>query len=258
MSFVEIKGKKIGEGSPKICVPVMGHTDEEILRQINMIHALQNNQIIDMVEVRADYFQGLGSPDEVERLMTAVQSELPEKIVLFTIRSEKEGGQRLSSEITDIDGINRLVISNKLADIVDVELSDGNPSKRELVELAHDNAVKIIMSYHNFDTTPEQEFMTEKLEAMRNTGADIIKIAVMPRNIHDVYRLMEAASYTKEKLNVPIVAISMGAFGAITRISGALYGSDITFGALEQASAPGQIPVSDLKRMMDDIEKYCV
>lgn len=236
----------------------MGRTEEEILCQINLINVSQNNQLIDMVEIRADYFQGLGSPDEVKRLMTAVQRELSGKIVLFTIRSEKEGGQKLPSEITDIDGINRLVISNKLADIVDVELSDGNPSKRELAELAHDNAVKIIMSYHNFDTTPEQEFMTAKLEAMRNMGADIIKIAVMPESIHDVHRLMEAATYTKEKLDVPIVAISMGAIGVITRISGALYGSDITFGTLGQASAPGQIPVSDLKRMMDDIERYCV
>ncbi len=258
MSFVEIKGKKIGEGSPKICVPVMGRTEEEILRQIHMINAPKNNQHIDMVEIRADYFHGLGSPDEVKRLMTAVQRELSEKIVLFTIRSEKEGGQRLPSEITDIDGVNRLVISNKLADIVDVELSDGNPSKRELVELAHKNAVKIIMSYHNFDVTPEQEFMTEKLEVIRNMDADIVKVAVMPENIHDVCRLMETAIYTKEKLDVPLVAISMGALGAITRILGALYGSDITFGTLEQASAPGQIPVPDLKRMMDDIERYCV
>ena len=258
MSFVEIKGKKIGEGSPKICVPVMGRTEEEILRQINLINVSQNNQMIDMVEIRADYFQGLGSPDEVKRLMTAVQRELSEKIVLFTIRSEKEGGQKLPSEITDIDGVNRLVISNKLADIVDVELSDGNPSKRELVELAHKNAVKIIMSYHNFDTTPEQEFMTGKLIAMKNMGADIIKIAVMPENIHDVHRLMEAATYIKEKLDVLLVAISMGAIGAITRISGALYGSDINFWTLGQASAPGQIPVPDLKRMMDDIERYCV
>lgn len=258
MSFVEIKGKKIGEGSPKICVPVMGRTEEEILQQISLINAPQNKQIVDMVEVRADYFQGLGSPDEVERLMTAVQFELSEKIVLFTIRSEKEGGKRLPPEIMDIDEINRMVISNKLADIVDVELADGNPSKRELAELAHNNGVKIIMSYHNFEITPEQEFMTEKLQAMRAMGADIIKIAVMPESIHDVYRLMETATYTKEKLDIPIVAISMGALGAITRISGALYGSDITFGALEQASAPGQIPVSDLKRMMDDIESYCV
>ena len=236
----------------------MGHTEEEILQQISLIHAPQNKQIVDMVEVRADYFQGLGSPDEVERLMTAVQFELSEKIVLFTIRSEKEGGKSLPPEITDIDEMNRMVISNKLADIVDVELSDGNPSKRELAELAHDNGVKIIMSYHNFEITPEQEFMTEKLQAMRAMGADIIKIAVMPESIHDVYRLMETAAYTKEKLDIPIVAISMGALGAITRISGALYGSDITFGALEQASAPGQIPVSDLKRIMDDIESYCV
>lgn len=258
MSFVEIKGKKIGEGSPKICVPVMGRTEEEILQQISLINAPQNKQIVDMVEVRADYFQGLESPDEIKRLMTAVQCELSEKIVLFTIRSEKEGGKRLPPEITDIDEMNRMVISNKLADIVDVELSDGNPSKRELVELAHDNGVKIIMSYHNFEITPEQEFMTEKLQAMRAMGADIIKIAVMPESIHDVYRLMETATYTKEKLDIPIVAISMGALGAITRISGALYGSDITFGALEQASAPGQIPVSDLKRIMDDIESYCV
>lgn len=258
MSFVEIKGKKIGEGSPKICVPVMGRTEEEILQQISLINAPQNKQIVDMVEVRADYFQGLESPDEIKRLMTAVQFELSEKIVLFTIRSEKEGGKRLPPELTDIDEMNRMVISNKLADIVDVELSDGNPSKRELAELAHDNGVKIIMSYHNFEITPEQEFMTEKLQAMRAMGADIIKIAVMPESIHDVYRLMETATYTKEKLDIPIVAISMGALGAITRISGALYGSDITFGALEQASAPGQIPVSDLKRIMDDIESYCV
>ncbi len=257
MSFLEIKGKKIGEGLPKICVPLVGHTLEEMLYQAEIINEPENSRSIDIVEVRADYFDGLGSMDEVNRLMTSLQSELSDKIVLFTIRSEKEGGNTLPSDITDIDGINSFVISNKLADIVDVELGDGDCSRKKLVCLAHKNEVGIIMSYHNFSATPDLAYIANKLEAMHELGADICKVAVMPENKQDVYRLMEAAIYAKEKHNVPLVAISMGTLGAITRITGSLFGSDITFAALEQASAPGQIPVADLKKLMDGIERYC-
>lgn len=257
MSFLEIKGKKIGEGLPKICVPLVGHTLEEMLYQAKIVNEPENSSLIDIVEVRADYFDGLGSLDEVNQLMSHLQSELSDKIVLFTVRSEKEGGNTLPSDITDIDGINSFVISNKLADIVDVELGDGDCSRKNIVELAHKNEVGIIMSYHNFSATPDVDYIANKLEVMYEMGADICKVAVMPESKHDVYRLMEATLYAKEKHDVPLVAISMGTLGAITRITGSLFGSDITFAALKQASAPGQIPVADLKKLMDGIERYC-
>ena len=53
-----------------------------------------------------------------------------------------------------------------------------------------------------------------------------------------------------EALEIPIVTMSMGAEGVVTRLAGGLFGNDITFAIGKNASAPGQIPIGELRRAM--------
>jgi len=79
---------------------------------------------------------------------------------------------------------------------------------------------------------------------------------VMPKNSTDVLTLIEATNDMKvEFADRPIVTMSMGSLGMVSRISGGVFGSAMTFGSAKQASAPGQVPINELKRILEVLYK---
>ena len=83
-------------------------------------------------------------------------------------------------------------------------------------------------------------------------GADIGKIAVMPQCRRDVITLLEATEAVSKAIPIPIITMSMASDGLISRMAGEVFGSCITFGSAVEASAPGQIPVGELKASAGD------
>lgn len=253
-----IKQHTIGSGRPKLCVPLVGRTAGEIMNQANQIKMSQRSSAIDMVELRGDYLDCLSDFEQLKKLLQDIARCLPEQVLLFTVRSQSEGGEALSPSTPEIAEINQYVIEQQLADLVDIELFSGESSARLLIELAKKKNVKIIMSNHDFKTTPEAETIVTRLCRMQELGADIVKIAVMPENRIQVAELLRATAIMREQYaEVPVVTMSMGKLGAISRISGQIFGSAITFASFAEASAPGQIPVSDMEQMLTLIETYC-
>lgn len=256
--IVEIKKKKIGLGRPKVCVPLVCRTKQTILSVIDEIVRMSEKTCIDMVEFRADFYESLYDFAALKELLDEMSARLGDIILLFTIRSEAEGGEHLDFSVPCIKEINRFVIENCSIDIVDVEYFSSEDAL-ELIPLAKAHGVKTILSNHDFKTTPDEDIIVERLDKMQRMGADIVKIAVMPEDKWQVIALIKASMVMKaEYAKVPVVAISMGAMGAISRLIGELIGSAITFASLENASAPGQIPVQDMSRILNDIGKFCV
>lgn len=256
--YCKIKHCIIGFDRPKICVPLVGRTVAEIVAQANQIKQSQRSSAIDMVELRGDYLEVLSDYEQLDKLLTDVAAILPEKVLLFTIRSEAEGGEKLAFKTPSIYEINRHVIEQADADMVDVELFSGAEQARELIELAKEKDVKIIMSNHDFHTTPDATTIVNRLRSMQDLGADVAKIAVMPENKMHVVNLLAATAMMQEAYaEVPVVTMSMGKIGAISRISGQVFGSAITFASFAEASAPGQIPVDKMDEALTLIEKYC-
>ena len=86
---------------------------------------------------------------------------------------------------------------------------------------------------------------------MQRSGADIVKLAVMPRRQADVAELLLATAQFKEQFpDTPLITMSMGSMGVVSRVCGESFGSCVTFGAGEKASAPGQLPVEELDTML--------
>lgn len=81
---------------------------------------------------------------------------------------------------------------SKLVDIVDVELFTGDEFVKEMIEVAHENGVKVIMSNHDFFKTPSKEEIVSRLCKMQELGADIVKIALMPEKEEDVLTVLSA------------------------------------------------------------------
>ncbi len=257
INTIEIKNRVIGEGIPKICVPLVGRTSEEIIAQAQKLASVSKVNNIDIAEFRADFFKDLADPDRLSSVLNKLRDILQDNILLFTIRSETEGGEKLATGCPSIFEINRFIIENRLADMVDMELFSCDESSYELIELAHSNGIKIIMSNHDFKSTPAVDEIVRRLCLMQDKGADIAKIAVMPENKKQLLELLMATeTMNSEYARVPIVTISMGKLGALSRVCGQVFGSAITFASLDRESAPGQIPLGELNDLLREVDKY--
>ena len=245
MKICQVRQLTIGEGKPKICVPVVETTTEKIIQQIQQL------QDCDLIELRIDFYENIHDFKKVHELLLQVrqQTNLP---LLLTYRSLKEGGQ---IQLTDQEYLLLIqtACQSGCVDIVDIELESGNMLVYQLVEIAHQNHVKVLMSYHDFEKTPTAIEMKERLEKMEIMGADICKIAVMPFSYKDVIQLLNTTMEMSQKLTKPLVTMSMGKIGKITRIVGELVGSSITFASVGQSSAPGQLTLEDMQTLLEVI-----
>lgn len=244
---ITIKGVTIGEGLPKICVPMVGETLLQLIEEANYL----KNIDFDIVEWRVDFFEEVEDIDKVKEALQTIRSILNDKPLIFTFRSAKEGGQReIKAEF--YEKLNKEIVETGLADIIDVELFSEEKIVKELVHTAHRNNAAVIISNHDFQKTPPKEEILSRLRKATELGGDIPKIAVMPASSGDVITLLDATRIMKEEYTEgPIITMSMAGKGVISRLTGELFGSAITFGAAKKVSAPGQISVSDLRKTME-------
>ena len=247
MKTITIKGVCFGEGRPKICVPIVGRTREEILSQAESMPEYP----IDMVEWRADWYEDVTKIDQVEVLLKEINLRLKGIPLLVTFRTKGEGGDRFL-EISAYEKLNCQIVSTGLVDFIDVELFSGEATVKRIINKAHSHGVRVILSNHDFLKTPEKAEIIQRLCLMQALDGDMLKIAVMPNSGKDVLTLMDAVLEMKEKwADRPLIAMSMTKRGVVSRLAGEFFGSAVTFGSLGQASAPGQVPVTALREGLD-------
>ena len=237
----------LGDGVPKICVPIAAETIENALKDAKSIAGLP----AELAEWRIDWLEdpksGVGIVPEVKKL-------LGDKPLLVTFRTAKEGGKK---DIGDREYIElyKEYLAAGCIDILDVELFMGDNVVRELIRAAHKAKCKVIMSSHEFTYTPKDEEMIARLCRMQELGADITKLAVMPKTEEDVERLLFITEAMNEMYaDRPFVTMSMGDLGMRSRLNGAKTGSAITFGSAAAASAPGQVEVTKLAEILNEAQ----
>lgn len=243
---VTVKGITIGEGTPKICVPMVGKTIEQLTDEAEEISSLD----VDVVEWRVDFFENVDAIEKVKAALEKIRTILPNKPLLFTFRSAKEGGERELSK-SDYMGLNKAIAETGRVDLMDVELFTGEEEVRTLIHSAHENGIFVIISNHDFMKTPSKEEIISRLCKAQELGGDIPKIAVMPTNARDVLTLLDATLTMEEQYaDRPFITMSMAGKGVVTRLTGEVFGSALTFGAVKKASAPGQMAVADLRQFL--------
>ena len=233
---------------PLIAVPVMEKSEDGIKAAFNRL--LQKGA--DLIEWRADCFSDIGDPNKVEKLL----SFAPENL-LFTVRTKSEGGF-FSGSLNDYFSLLKLSARTKKAKIIDVQYRDvSSQDAASFVQELKEYGVKVLISYHDFSGTPSYEEMEELLYSMKDSGASIVKLAVTAKNEEEALRLLSLSeSFTRNNPDTDTVTISMGPYGILSRIGGAVTGSFITFAAedRDRASAPGQLIFDDMKSVLSLIE----
>lgn len=251
MNTVTIRGLTLGAGRPKIIVPLVGKTRDAVLEEAAALSSLP----LDMAEWRVDCFEEAVSPSALSGCLRALRGALGETPLLATFRTAQEGG---AQDITREDYVRlcRQLAASGDVDCIDVQAFSGDDLVRELIEYAHRCGVKVVASSHDFDRTPPKEELVARLRKMQALGADIPKLAVMPRSKADVLALLSA---TEEMVSLyadrPIITMSMGSAGVVSRVCGQTFGSAATFGCAARASAPGQMDVWELYTVLKLLEK---
>lgn len=246
-NVIDVRGVKIGEGIPKIIVPIVGQTKEEILAAVERFSGVA----MDIVEWRVDWFEGVFDFEKVEDVLKDLRPALGETPILFTFRTSKEGGEK-AIDAEAYAKLNIQAAQTGMVDLIDVEVFTGDEIVKEIIAGAHANGVKVVASNHDFDKTPDKDDIVGRLRKMQLLGADIPKIAVMPRNKRDVLTLLAATEeMATDYADRPIITMSMGGTGFISRVCGEVFGSSCTFGAVGKVSAPGQMNAVDLDTVLN-------
>lgn len=244
---IQIKNISLGSGMPKICVPLTSKTRKDLYEEAERTAAAHP----DLVEWRADAYEDLLIQNELLKTLKNLTEILGEIPLLFTIRTSKEGGPIEIANET-YAAINLTVAESNMADLIDIELFQNKEEKVELIQKLHAKGAVVIASSHDFDKTDTPEVLLSRFLEMDQSGADILKMAVMPKSFQDVLAILSVTNQMVEKeTEKPVISMSMGALGTISRICGESAGSALTFGTVGAASAPGQISMQVLRGMME-------
>ena len=245
-----IKGKHIGEGKPIICVPVMGKTKNEIVESIKKMV----NDKCEMIEWRVDAFEECNSVNALKAVIEEVAPLLKDTLFVYTYRTKRQGG--LGELPEDVVADIRLAAAETgLVDFIDGEYFMIDHPRKIIKELKKFD-VHIIASHHDFNDTPGNRIINSILEKMNDSGADVVKLAVMPQTMDDVMNLLiETNDFHNRYPKKPLITMSMGKLGSVSRVIGEYVGSCVTFGAKEVASAPGQLEYSELNQVLNILHK---
>jgi 3-dehydroquinate dehydratase-1 len=247
MKEIKVRNQILGQGPPKICIPLMGKDLAELLAATGI--AVEANA--DMYEFRADFLEAAADEERVEEALNGIRSLIGDSPLIFTLRSEREGGKKTLS-LDKYISLNQKVVGTGLADILDVELDRGEEAVKHLLSASHQKGVFVLLSNHNFEGTLPKEEIISILCRMQQLGADITKLAVMARSEKDVLVLLEATLAMRERYgDRPFITVSMGQKGIISRVAGGLFGSAVTYASGNDPSAPGQLQASSVRYVLN-------
>lgn len=138
------------------------------------------------------------------------------------------------------------------ANFIDIEIESTDDYLRTLTAHAHQCGAKTIISYHNFEATPDQKELVHLLQKCYERGGDVAKIAVQVNTLKDVHQLLGIYRLPGKK-----VILGMGKLGRITRLMGPYLGAEFTFGAPGTGieTAPGQFSykqLTDIYKVIDE------
>ena len=246
---VELPGVTLGEGMPKVCVPVMG-ADARALRAAADAARAQ----ADLIELRLDSVSPEMDAARLRAACRTVREAARGTAILATMRTARDGGAG-DADAARYEALLTTLAKAHVCDALDAELSVGEDAFARIVKAAHAAGVPVVGSFHDFEKTPSIGAMENKLRRMAALGADVCKIAVMPKTEEDVRALQTACARANDALTQPIIAISMGALGVSTRTQAEVFGSCLSFGTVGAASAPGQMEARALRQALEALHK---
>lgn len=228
-----------------VCITLIEKNNQDYINALSDI----KDKKYDLIEIRLDAYEYINNKDKVISLLKTIR-QADHTPILTTIRSKNEGGY------SDINNdyyyeLYTYIIDNKCAELIDLELFKDKINNYTLIDYAHQHNIKVIMSYHNFECTPEVSNLYDYAHSMEVLGADAVKLALMPRCKEDVISLINVCIKLSSSLTLPVICISMSSMGKITRVLGALMGNAMTYVCNDKEGRFGQVSIDDIHQYLD-------
>lgn len=246
---MKIKNLILGEGRPKICIPLVASSIDALQGECKRLSTCP----FDLLEWRIDYL--LANPDfqyskDLERAFAIVREYSRGAVILTTLRTKSQGGSYAVSD-SAYASILHFLLTRGMADLLDVEYGHEGLDTETLLPAGKKAGIPILMSYHRFEGPIPLAEMIGIYERMKALGADVLKIASMPKTPKDTANILLSAATVREAYpDTPVIAIGMGGPGQLTRVAGCEMGAPLTFASGETASAPGQLSAKDAKAVL--------
>jgi 3-dehydroquinate dehydratase-1 len=209
----------------------------------------------DVLEWRVDFFEGIADTAAVIELARAIKQAAGDTPLLFTRRSSLEGGEKIALSETQVIAMYGAVCQSRAIDLIDYEMANDPANVAQVRTAATRNGIALVLSFHDFAATPALETLCERFLQAQQLGADVAKIAVMPQDLDDVLTLLRATRQASQTLHIPLISMSMGPYGSLTRLFGWAFGSALSFSVGAASSAPGQVPIEDLNTVLAILQK---
>lgn len=234
---------------PLICAPLVGCTRDAVLSEAATALSAQ----ADIIEWRVDHFGPIGDTAQVIETGRALRrTGLP---ILFTRRSAGEGGKPVPLSEQQVVRLYGEVCAAGFADLVDYEMSSAGLDITAVREVSRRHGVGLVCSFHDFERTPSISTLAAHYRRAQELGGDVAKVSVMARGPEDALTLLAATLQASQALELPLIGVSMGPHGALSRMIGFAFGSSLTFGVAAGASAPGQMPIGELRAAIEIARK---
>ena len=191
-----------------------------------------------IIEYRAD-FANYSDISSIKNHLTVIREKINLPI-LFTLRDKTERGNFSGSNLQK----NNIFLSViNLIDAIDLEAALAGDNS-EIIAIAKEKNLTVILSYHNFDKTPDLSALEIVINNSFDAGADISKIATLCDQKNDALRLLSLPVKFQN-----IATVGMGKYGPLTRVAAPALGSLLAYAFTDNSSAliPGQLTVEQLK-----------
>lgn len=252
MKPIVLGGRALAGGRlPAVCAPLVGRTPEALAAETAAVAAKQP----DLLEWRVDFLADIAQTSEVLRAAAAVRGASAGIPVLFTRRARREGGQPIPLDEPQVLALYEAVVASGTVDLVDFEMGNDPAHVAQVRSLTRQRGLPLVLSFHDFQRTPPDEELQARFAAAQSLGGDIAKVAVMPQSAEDVHRLLGATLQASRTLAIPVISMAMGGLGAVSRLCGGAFGSALTFAVGAAASAPGQIPIEEVRAALAVLQR---
>ncbi|HEY1228956.1 MAG TPA: type I 3-dehydroquinate dehydratase [Ramlibacter sp.] len=252
MRPITLRGEPLARGAmPAVCIPLVSRTADALLAEAEAAAAKRP----DLVEWRVDHFEGIADRIGVAGLAVRLKQQAQGLPILFTCRSAREGGAAVPLSDEGIAALHAAVAETGAVDLLDIEMAADPRHVDTVRQAARDHGLALVLSFHDFQRTPPLQDLLARFRQAHALGADLAKVAVMPQSAGDVLTLLQATWQASEELPVAVAGMAMGPLGAVSRVGGGAFGSALTFAVGQQASAPGQLPIDDLRAALAALQR---
>ncbi len=219
---------------PRLCVALGFPT----VAQLGQVAEKEYKDGATFFEFRLDH---LRDPDAGLDLIAKFRRIHPEIHILATCRHRLAHGQFTGAPGKQLMLLHRSAEAG--AGLLDLEIEIAEKVKGEVNGLRE--VAKLVVSYHNFQSTPALDGIMRRLSKI---PADIYKIATTARKPTDNLRLVQ---FIRRNEDVSLVTLTMSEIGAASRILMPSLGSVFTYAAPSDfpGTAPGQISAHTLRSL---------